>query len=94
MPSQNEIERLTAERDKAREDCGFQKGLKESIHSELNTFIRLRTEALATVAERDVTIDQLKVSIFELAADLAARDEILARVVDAIDRARPDGGTS
>jgi hypothetical protein len=53
------IVRLTQERDKAREDCGFQKGLKDSIKDELHTFIRLRQEALDTIAERDATIERL-----------------------------------
>lgn len=37
-----EIERLTQERDRAREDCGLQRGLKESIREEFYAFIRLK----------------------------------------------------
>lgn len=42
-----EVERLTSERDRAREDCGFEKGLKESIRGELGVFIDLKQKAEA-----------------------------------------------
>jgi hypothetical protein len=42
-----EIERLTSERDRAREECGFEKGLKESIRHELGVFIDLKRDAEA-----------------------------------------------
>jgi len=42
-----ENQALRAERDRAREEVGFEKGIKNSIREELYNFIQLRTEALA-----------------------------------------------
>jgi hypothetical protein len=69
------------ERDEAREDCGFQKGLKDSIKGELSTFIRLRQEALDLVAGRDATIERMgKVAADALDLLIKERDEALATI--------------
>lgn len=53
-----EVERLTAERDKAREDCGFEKGMRAAMRVELDMFIRLSRQAGERVAAVQVLVDQ------------------------------------
>lgn len=81
IESEAAVARLTVERDKAREDCGFEKGMRAALRVELDMFIRLNMESTARAEVAEQALTDYK----------AAVETILAEWDEAIE---PDGTTS